>query len=194
MLRLKQIVVPLAFLALIALYFGTQHRFKLYQETNVADDEINASTLPSRINKFMDGASSPKVPPLPPPKSSTLAPLYPPSPPSITIIAIWTIRGRPVAYLDNFFGSVGANPQVDVLFVKYDINEVGCDQPLSHGIPNVREICLSIDEYWDLHADFLCDRWNCDEHQREVVDTKLRERAHGDRVRIAFVSVPNRCH
>ncbi|KAF9515859.1 hypothetical protein BS47DRAFT_1341465 [Hydnum rufescens UP504] len=184
MLRWRQIA-PLILLALIPLYLSGLHQqvFSLYPTTEVPFNATSeeATIRPSRVlGKPITEHSS-----LRPSESSTTPPPYPTQAPSITIIAVWTRREKPVVYLENFFASVAANPQVDLLFVNYDRHQVGCDQPLSH-IPNAREICLSNEEYWTLHADFLCNRWKCDEHEREVVLAKLYERAPGDHVNSFF--------
>lgn len=108
---------------------------------------------------------------------------YPTSAPKITIIGIWNPGSSTPLYLPNFFASVAGNPSVDVLFIKDDRHEVGCEAPLAPGVPNVREVCLSSEEYWGLHADFLCERWGgCSELERETVMSKMFERRWGDRV------------
>lgn len=116
-------------------------------------------------------------------------PPYPTPAPKITIIALWSSKGgaRP-AYLPNFFASVAANPSVDLLFIKFDKHGKGtdCREMLSDNIPNVREVCLSVEEYWTLHADFLCERWGCSRAQRKLVEDKLWERAGGDFVNSYF--------
>lgn len=109
--------------------------------------------------------------------------LYPPTAPKITIIAIWNPGSSTPLYLPNFFASVAGNPTVDVLFIKDDRHEVGCNEALAPGIPNVREVCLSSEQYWGLHADFLCERWGgCSEYERETVMSKMFDRRWGDRV------------
>ena len=114
---------------------------------------------------------------------------YPTPAPKITIIALWSSKGgpRPI-YLPNFFASVAANPSVDLLFIKFDKHGQGmdCEERLSSNIPNVREVCLSVEEYWSLHADFLCARWGCSRAQRKLVEGKLLERAGGDFVNSYF--------
>lgn len=114
---------------------------------------------------------------------------YPTPAPKITIIALWSSKGgpRPI-YLPNFFASVAANPSVDLLFIKFDKHGQGmdCEEKLSSNIPNVREVCLSVEEYWSLHADFLCARWGCSRAQRKLVEGKLLERAGGDFVNSYF--------
>lgn len=141
---------------------------------------------------FVDLTSNALEQPLPQPVPPPMDPLPParplsvhyPSPaPRITIIALWSSRENPVIYLPQFFASVAANPSLDILFIKFDKHNVGgCEEPLAPGISNVREICLSMDEYWDLHANFLCKRWGCNSADRKALMEKMWERAPGDRV------------
>lgn len=135
------------------------------------------------------GASIPEPPlrPISPP----LPPLYPPLPPKLTLIALWSTRARPAIYLPNFFSSVAANPSIDLLFIKFGHIQGGCHQPMAAGYPNVREVCLSASEYWELHADFLCGQWGCSGDNRTRLLDKLVERAENDRVRGCVSSLPN---
>ncbi|KIP02588.1 hypothetical protein PHLGIDRAFT_287083 [Phlebiopsis gigantea 11061_1 CR5-6] len=113
--------------------------------------------------------------------------LYPTDAPKLTIVAIWNPGTSSPLYLPNFFSSVAGNPTIDVLFIKDDRHEVGCDAPLAPAIPNLREVCLSSEEYWGLHADFLCEQWGgCSEHDRNRVMSKMRDRRWGDRVHAYF--------
>ncbi|KAF4593083.1 hypothetical protein EYR38_008793 [Pleurotus pulmonarius] len=104
----------------------------------------------------------------------------------ITIIAIWnpkTNNPKDPIYLPNFFASVAANPSIELLFIKYDKYEVGCQPPFAPDLPNVKEICLATDEYWKLHAKFLCDYWRgCTDEEHANVLKKLHERADKDYV------------
>lgn len=116
--------------------------------------------------------------------------------PRITIIAIWNPKAnnpKDPIYLPNFFASVAANPLIELLFIKYDKYEVGCQTPFAPDLPNVKEICLATDEYWKLHAKFLCDYWRgCSDEEHANVLKKLHERADKDYVRrhIARMLVP----
>ncbi|KAF7430761.1 hypothetical protein PC9H_006472 [Pleurotus ostreatus] len=107
-----------------------------------------------------------------------------PERPKITIIAIWnpkTNNPKDPIYLPNFFASVAANPSIELLFIKYDKYEVGCQTPFAPDLPNVKEICLATDEYWKLHAKFLCDYWRgCSDEEHANVLKKLYERAGKD--------------
>lgn len=101
----------------------------------------------------------------------------------ITLIAIWKHRKKPADYLPHFFASVAANEaSIELLFIKFGFDS-GCPESLSNGTPNVREVCLTVEEYWDLHATFLCEKWGCSASEREEVVKKLHERKHSDRVR-----------
>jgi hypothetical protein len=87
---------------------------------------------------------------------------------------------------------VASNPDVDLLFIKYDKHRIGCVDLVGEGMAaNVREECLSFDEYWELHVEFLCEKWNCDDEERGKVLSKLYERAPQDRV--GTPALPDRC-
>jgi len=103
--------------------------------------------------------------------------------PKITIIAIWNTKETPAIYLPNFFASVKANPLIDLLFIVVDKRNVGrCHEAIPEGAPNIKEVCFSVKEYWDLHADFLCNHWRCEGDDRVVLIDKLYERFPQDYV------------
>ncbi|KAL4266174.1 hypothetical protein AB1N83_000552 [Pleurotus pulmonarius] len=107
----------------------------------------------------------------------------------LTIIAIWNPSpdNKEPIYLPNFFASVAANPSIDLLFIKYDRHRVGTPSCEPSHVKNMRQVCLSFEEYWKLHADFLCKRWGgCSTPQRQELVSKLHERAPGDRVNSYF--------
>ena len=111
---------------------------------------------------------------------------YPSPAPKLTIIAIWNPSpdNKEPIYLPNFFASIAANPSIDLLFIKYDRHRVGTPSCGPSHVKNMRQVCLSFEEYWKLHADFLCKRWGgCSTPQRQELVSKLHERAPGDRVR-----------
>lgn len=111
---------------------------------------------------------------------------------NITIIAIWNPKSPEIgkwrpksSYLANFFASVAANPQIDLLFIIYDRFGVGCTDdivPEAMGIWNVRPVCMSFEEYWDLHTEFLCGRWTCNDQERADLFYDLTTRAWEDGV------------
>jgi len=114
---------------------------------------------------------------------------YPSPAPGITIIALWSTRDTERAiYLNNFYASVKANPSIDLLLIKFDKYGTGmnCEMPQSTGVPNVREVCLTVDEYWELHGDFLCKRWGCDTGDKAKVMQTLKARSGGDFVSGTF--------
>jgi len=114
---------------------------------------------------------------------------YPSPAPNITIIALWSTRDAERAiYLNNFYASVKANPSIDLLLIKFDKYGTGmnCEMPQSTGVPNVREVCLTVEEYWELHGDFLCERWGCDTGDKAKVMETLKARSGGDFVRGTF--------
>lgn len=107
-------------------------------------------------------------------------------PPLITFIVLWSPDDRTANYLPNFFASVGANPNIEVLLVKFDKYGKGddvCELERAPNIPNIREICVPMDEYYDLHTDYMCSVWNCTPDQRAKARNVIEERFRkGDRV------------
>lgn len=119
--------------------------------------------------------------PTPPPSSPST--LNSPTRPKITIISIWNTGKKPAIYLPNYFASVKGNPLIDLLFVVVDKYEVGrCHVETPDGAPNIKQVCFSVEEYWNLHADFLCKHWECQGDDRAVIIDKLHERYGGDHV------------
>ncbi|KAJ8521549.1 hypothetical protein ONZ45_g1758 [Pleurotus djamor] len=143
------------------------------------DEKASATTKPSNLPTETPLADSWDEPPL-----------YPEPPPRLTIIAIWVIKEEDPIYLPNFFASIAANPSIDLLFVKYDKRSVGCQRAFAPHIQNVREICLSAQEYWTLHKDFVCKQWRGCTETQETQETqlmeKLRERGQIDYVNSHF--------
>jgi hypothetical protein len=110
--------------------------------------------------------------------------------PKITIIAIWNPRGKPASYLPVFFASVKANPLIELLFIEVDKYNVGrCHEPIPHGASNIKELCFSVEEYANLHADFLCNLWGCEGDRRVLIMDKLMNTIPGDDVRIYIISL-----
>ncbi|KAL0958355.1 hypothetical protein HGRIS_000497 [Hohenbuehelia grisea] len=154
--------------------------------TVVVWNDLDSHVAFERTNALQQANTSNTRPPQPPTPPQPPR-HYPTPPPRLTIIAIWNAGPKNPLYLPNFFASVAANPSVDLLFIKYDKHRLGCDVPFAPHVPNVREVCLSTEEYWDLHADFLCGYWGgCKEDERKVVISKLHERAQGDHVNSFF--------
>jgi hypothetical protein len=113
-------------------------------------------------------------------------PFYPFPAPRIQLIVVWNDRGsnkRP-HYLPNFFASVAANPVLDLLFVRYDRDDLGkgCGPPLAPDVKNVRELCFGLRELWDIHAEFLCTEWGCSGEQRKQTLDLLMQRKNSDPV------------
>ncbi|KAI5123080.1 hypothetical protein M0805_000514 [Coniferiporia weirii] len=99
-------------------------------------------------------------------------------PPKVTVIAIWTSRGgSPPIYLPYFFQSVEANPQIDLLLVQVD-RQFGCSSFST--APNVQEICFSEDQYYQLHVDFLCKKWECTDDNKSTLLEYLRRTGEVD--------------
>ncbi|KZV70271.1 hypothetical protein PENSPDRAFT_685649 [Peniophora sp. CONT] len=168
------------FLSLVSL-FRSSH---LYLPRNVQDD-ATAAREPYRAPP--DHAlehTSPDVPPRPaeqehtPPASATPAP-------ALTMIVLWSPHKRNEDYLPTFFASVGANPSIDLLLIKFDkygYNNGECERRRAPGVPNVREVCLSMEEYVALHVAYFCEVWSCVEEERELVGAVMKERIPLDRV------------
>ncbi|KAL5507443.1 hypothetical protein ACEPAH_6899 [Sanghuangporus vaninii] len=99
-------------------------------------------------------------------------------PPKITLIAVWSILGPSPIYLPYFFQSVEANEQIDLLFVQLDLQGKGCHSFSS--APNVRELCLSEDQYYHLHVNFLCQRWKCSEDEKRMLFEMIKKNGEND--------------
>jgi hypothetical protein len=99
-----------------------------------------------------------------------------PASPKITIIAIWNPGEKPASYLPLFFASAKANPLIELLFIEVDTHNSGrCHETIPHGASNIIELCLSLEEYASLHADFLCNLWGCEGNDRVLIMDKLHE-------------------
>ncbi|VDB89103.1 unnamed protein product [Peniophora sp. CBMAI 1063] len=122
------------------------------------------------------------VPPTPP-KEDPPPPTNPA--PALTLIVLWSPHKRNEDYLPSFFASVGANPAIDLLLIKFDkygYDDGQCERLHAQGVRNVREVCLDVEEFVGLHVDYFCGVWGCDHKQREVVERVLEERVPLDRV------------
>ncbi|EJT98894.1 hypothetical protein DACRYDRAFT_110231 [Dacryopinax primogenitus] len=106
--------------------------------------------------------------------------------PPISIIIIWKNDVQP--YMSNFLQSVLANARsLEVLWVGVKwAHEDACFDPLElvedrHRVEaNVRLLCLSEDEYWEMHRDYFCERWNCSDVERKLVLDAMIERQQRD--------------
>ncbi|KAL5523719.1 hypothetical protein ACEPAG_7892 [Sanghuangporus baumii] len=99
-------------------------------------------------------------------------------PPKITIIAVWSILGPSPDHLSYFFQSVEANEQIDLLFVQVDKRGFGCSS--YSNAPNVQELCLSEDQYHQLHVDFLCRTWRCSEAENRLLFETIKKNGESD--------------
>jgi hypothetical protein len=113
-------------------------------------------------------------------------------PPLITFIVLWSPDDRSANYLPNFFASAGANPDIEILLLKFDKYGKGnaaCELERAANVPNVREVCVPMDEYYDLHASYMCSVWNCSPDQskeaRKVIEERFKK---GDRVRTLMLN------
>ena len=76
--------------------------------------------------------------------------------PALTMIVLWSPHKRNEDYLPSFFATVGANPSIDLLLIKFDkygYENGECERAQAAGVPNVREVCLSMEEYYALHVE-----------------------------------------
>lgn len=122
--------------------------------------------------------------------------------PRITMVIVLHEPNRVLHYFPDFFASVGANPDAALLLVKYHRTpeqdaEYGAecfDLPGQAQTANVKEVCLSFERYWDMHAEWLCGRWGgCADGDgisgKELVKAKMKERANGDMVSWVFTEL-----
>jgi hypothetical protein len=120
------------------------------------------------------------------PTLNSLAELYPDSPPLIQLIMVWHDHGDNVhpQYLPNFLASVAANPIIDLLMIRYDRYRIGhgCTDSIASHIPNIREICYGLDDFWNEHANFLCEKWRCIDEERKEIFNILMQRRDSDSV------------
>ena len=134
-------------------------------------DDLSYKPTVSDIDSQLDSSDAPRVSSRPTPR--------------MTLIVLWSPQDRDDSYLPNFFASAGANPSLDVLLIKFDKYDLGanhCETPRAAGVPNVREVCVDMDEYWDLHIDWLCAEWGCDARMRETARDVMVRRLPADRV------------
>ncbi|KAF7440632.1 hypothetical protein PC9H_000978 [Pleurotus ostreatus] len=200
-------------LSFASIFIGATFYYVLVRTTTGANelvpftDGVDEAWVPKDVHvDIQDDLESTAIPPTLSPALPTLVPDIPRrkkhkvpknkpiihylSPaPKLTIIAIWNPSpdNKEPIYLPNFFASVAANPSIDLLFIKYDRHRVGTPPCEPSHVKNMRQVCLSFEEYWKLHADFLCKRWGgCSTTQRQQLVSKLHERAPGDRVNSYF--------
>ncbi|KAI0031294.1 hypothetical protein K488DRAFT_71506 [Vararia minispora EC-137] len=121
--------------------------------------------------------------------ASSTTPIHPLSVPQITFIAIWSPRPKLDVYLPNFFASIAANPSLELLLIKidkYDLRNGECERVHAAGVPGVREVCIPMDEYYELHLDYLCSFWSCSQEQREKVREAMVERFKKDKYNSSY--------
>ncbi|KAF9031532.1 hypothetical protein BDZ89DRAFT_1131819 [Hymenopellis radicata] len=83
--------------------------------------------------------------------------------------------------------SVRANPEINFLLIKYTQESEEQDGKGCMAVPglgetlNAREVCLGVDEYWSMRAEWICARWNdCAEGDIELLKGKMKARANVD--------------
>ncbi|KZV70286.1 hypothetical protein PENSPDRAFT_685664 [Peniophora sp. CONT] len=173
------------------------HKTPLPESLPTAEDQSTAGTTPVELSPAVVSATMPTpttedVPyhsPIPASDldldlPSDMPPSSTPTP-RMTLIVLWSPQDRDASYLPNFFASAGANPSIDVLLIKFDKYGLGaeyCEAPQAAGVLNVREVCVDMEEYWDLHIDWLCAEWGCDARMREMAREVMVRRLPADRV------------
>ncbi|KZO99777.1 hypothetical protein CALVIDRAFT_553196 [Calocera viscosa TUFC12733] len=115
---------------------------------------------------------------------SPTVPAPTPRGPPISIIIIW--KNGAAAYMPNFVQSVLANKaSLEVLWVGVKwAHETTCFDPLE-GHPgregaNLKLLCLTEDEYWNMHRDYFCERWGCNDVEKKQVLDAMIERQQKD--------------
>lgn len=102
--------------------------------------------------------------------------------PLITLIVVWTPNPakKPPAYLPNFFESFAYQHRVKLLLIVLDKQDTGCKNRISPELSNIEERCFSKEDYWRLHADFLCTKWGCDKEEWDKLHQTLIIRGEWD--------------
>ncbi|TDL25810.1 hypothetical protein BD410DRAFT_801140 [Rickenella mellea] len=101
--------------------------------------------------------------------------------PKITIIAIWSPRGgQEPNYLPYFFQSVEVNPEVSLWLINIEKTDSKCTSPHTNAA-NVKELCVPLREYLDLHVEFLCKRWQCTPPDRKLLLEHIAEQHKSDK-------------
>lgn len=103
----------------------------------------------------------------------------------ITLIAMWN-DDNVRTYIPMFLASaIGASQSVDLLWVNVIEKENGSCADVSKwvdGAKNVRTLCLTRHEVWEMSADWLCsknDGWACTTEDRDLVVGNLTWRPDG---------------
>lgn len=158
----------------------------------VADDDVMLDTKPLP-------PSRPPSPPSPPEDAKVesdeeaLGTDPVPTAPRLTLISLWSPQDdRPNIHIPNFLASAAANPSLSLLLIKFDkykLNNGECEKPLVQGesYANVREVCMSLEEYFERHIKWLCGEWKCSAAQRKETKVILEDRLFSDRVRVSHV-------
>ncbi|TDL25815.1 hypothetical protein BD410DRAFT_784841 [Rickenella mellea] len=101
--------------------------------------------------------------------------------PKITVIAIWSPRAEQEPnYLPYFFQSVEVNPEVNLLLINIKKTDSRCTSPHTSA-RNVKELCVTLTEYLDLHVEFLCKRWQCIPPDRKILLEHITKQHKSDK-------------
>ncbi|KAF8333019.1 uncharacterized protein EI90DRAFT_3052702 [Cantharellus anzutake] len=124
--------------------------------------------------------------------SQVLYPHRPKSPSPITMIVMWSSTGgKTPIYMNTYFASVLANPTIDLLLIKFDREGHGVDcGPMAPQVDNsnIREVCFSLEEYYERHARWLCGLpgWECSQNEFVKLTSDLKRFGLWDRVSSHF--------
>lgn len=153
----------------------------------------------------LDGRQSPTSKPSVAP-NVTLITLWSPTRDELEVIRY----GKAPTYLATLLASVAANAHmgVELLLVIYDRYDIGCERIPFFVYPrptfgsstfgnstledqtmdgNIRQICMTGEEFWTLYAEFLCDRWKCEEWDKDALVWDLREQGVGQIDRVGAI-------
>ncbi|KAF8312889.1 uncharacterized protein EI90DRAFT_3092675 [Cantharellus anzutake] len=124
--------------------------------------------------------------------SQVLYPHRPKSPSPITMIVMWSpTGGKTPVYMNTYFSSVLANPTIDLLLIKFDREGHGVDcGPMAPQVDNsnIREVCFSLEDYYERHARWLCGLpgWECSQDEFVKLTSDLKKFGVWDRVSSHF--------
>ncbi|KAG8876572.1 hypothetical protein FRB98_007241 [Tulasnella sp. 332] len=114
-----------------------------------------------------------------------IPPIPHPTGPRISVIVVWAGPYQP--YFNNFFTSFRANSDtVELIWVEVADSD---DTPNCLDISpwtgpseesNIKAVCLSRRDYWALHRDYFCSRWDCTEAGSRLVLRTMMNRSQGD--------------
>ncbi|KAI5449625.1 hypothetical protein NCC49_004177 [Naganishia albida] len=95
--------------------------------------------------------------------------------PKISLIGVWAGNEEP-NYLHWFLESVARQPEdVELVVIQRGKRLGNFGGDVVANAENIRVVKMSDDRYWDLHRNYLCRRWGCNERDRRRIDRHLRD-------------------